>query len=77
MPVSLGPRTVAGNAALTPFIFVVYTLLPVSPGTITSTILHITKRSDMFTLLRQRRLRWVGHVYRQEGGRIPKDILYG
>ena len=42
-----------------------------------STILHITKTSDMLTLLIQRRLRWVGHVYRQEGGRIPKDILYG
>ena len=32
---------------------------------------------SMFTLLRQRRLRWLGHVYRMEGGRIPKDILYG
>ena len=32
---------------------------------------------SMFTLLRQRRLRWLGHVYRMEDGRIPKDILYG
>ena len=32
---------------------------------------------SMFTLLRQRRLRWLGHVYCMEDGRIPKDILYG
>ena len=32
---------------------------------------------SMFTLLRQRRLCWLGHVYRTEDGRIPKDILYG
>ena len=32
---------------------------------------------SMFTLLRQRRLRWLGHVRRMEDGRIPKDILYG
>ena len=31
----------------------------------------------MYTLLRQRRLRWLGHVRRMEDGRIPKDILYG
>ena len=31
----------------------------------------------MYTLLRQRRLRWLGHVRRMENGRIPKDILYG
>ena len=31
----------------------------------------------MFTLLRQRRLRWLGHINRMEGGHIPKDILYG
>ena len=33
----------------------------------------------MFTLLRQRRLRCLGHVRRMEDGRIPKvkDILYG
>ena len=32
---------------------------------------------SMFTLLRHRRLRWLGHVYRMEDGRIPKNILYG
>ena len=31
----------------------------------------------IYTLLRQRRLRWLGHVRRMEDGRIPKDILYG
>ncbi|XP_074861634.1 eukaryotic translation initiation factor 4E type 3 isoform X2 [Carettochelys insculpta] len=31
----------------------------------------------MHTLLRQRRLRWLGHVHRMNDGRIPKDILYG
>ena len=32
---------------------------------------------SMYTLLKQRRLRWLGHVRRMEDGRIPKDILYG
>ena len=32
---------------------------------------------SMYNLLRQRRLRLVGHVCRMEDGRIPKDILYG
>ena len=31
----------------------------------------------IFTLHRQRRLRWSGHVRRMEDGRVPKDILYG
>ena len=28
-------------------------------------------------MLRQHRLRWLGHVYRMEDGRIPEDILNG
>ena len=32
---------------------------------------------SMYTQLRQRRLRWLGHVHRMEDGRIPKDLLYG
>ena len=32
---------------------------------------------SVFTLLRKRRLRWLGHVYRMEDGRIPEDILCG
>ena len=31
----------------------------------------------MFTLLRQRRLRWLGHVHRMEDGRITKNTHYG
>ena len=32
---------------------------------------------SMYTLLRQRRLRWLGHIRRMEDGRNAKDILYG
>ena len=32
---------------------------------------------SMYTLLRQRRLRWLGHVHRMPEGRIPTDLLFG
>ena len=32
---------------------------------------------SLYTLLKQRRMRWQGHVTRMEDGRIPKDLLYG
>ena len=31
----------------------------------------------MYSLLRQHRMRWKGHVRRMEDGRIPKEILNG
>ena len=40
-------------------------------------VLSPVNLQSMFTLLRQRRLRWLRHVYSMEDGRIPKDILYG
>ncbi|XP_038073012.1 uncharacterized protein LOC119741333 [Patiria miniata] len=40
-------------------------------------ILELTGVNDMFTLLSARRLRWSGHVCRQEDGRLPKDIFFG
>ena len=40
-------------------------------------VLECAGLSTMFTLLRQRRLSWLGHVRRMEDGHIPKDILFG
>ena len=31
----------------------------------------------MYTLLKQRGMRWPGHVVLMDDGRIPKDLLYG
>ena len=31
----------------------------------------------MYTLLKQQRLHWPGHVVRMADGQIPKDLLYG
>ena len=32
---------------------------------------------SIYTFLRQRRLRWLGHVRWMEDGRVHKDLLYG
>ncbi|XP_071500478.1 uncharacterized protein [Diadema antillarum] len=40
-------------------------------------ILQRAGMKSMVAILRERRLRWLGHVRRMDAGRIPKDILYG
>ena len=40
-------------------------------------VLQRASLPSMFTLLKQRRLRWLGHVRRMEDVRIPKAMLYG
>ena len=40
-------------------------------------VLDRAKTTSLITILTQRRLRWLGHIYRMEDGRIPKDLLYG
>ena len=40
-------------------------------------VLQEANLPTIFTLLSQRRLRWIGHVRRMDDGRIPKDLLYG
>ena len=32
---------------------------------------------SLYTLLKQRHMRWLGHVTRMKDGLIPKDLLYG
>ena len=44
---------------------------------ILSTVLQRAGIPTMFSLLEQRRMRWLGHVCRMTDGRIPKDFLYG
>ena len=41
-----------------------------------NTVLERAGCTSMFTLLKQRRMRWLGHVVRMDDGRIPKDLLY-
>ena len=38
-------------------------------------VLPLTGLPSIFTLLRQRRLRWLGHIDCMPDGRIPKDLL--
>ena len=40
-------------------------------------VLERAEIPSMYTLLKQRRLRCLGHVVRMDDGRIPKDLFYG
>lgn len=42
-----------------------------------SEVLSQADPSSMHSILRQRRLRWLGHLHRMENKRIQKDTLYG
>ena len=42
-----------------------------------SEVLTRASAQRMFTVLSERRLRWLGHVKRMSPGRILKDLLYG
>ena len=37
-------------------------------------VLTHAENQSMFTILMQRRLRWLGHVHRIADGKIPKDL---
>ena len=41
------------------------------------TILERAGIPTLYTILKERRMRWVGHVVRMEDSRIPKSLLYG
>ena len=41
-----------------------------------NTVLERAGCTSMFTLLKQRRMRWLGHVVRMDDGRISKDLLH-
>ena len=40
-------------------------------------VLARTHSHSIFNILKSRRLRWLGHLYRMQDGRLPKDVLYG
>ena len=42
-----------------------------------TSVLERAEILSMYSLLKQRRMHWLGHVVRMEDGRIPKDLLYG
>ena len=42
-----------------------------------NTVLERAGCTSMFTLLKERRMRWLVHVVSMDDGRIPKDLLYG
>ena len=39
-------------------------------------VLSKANTTTIYVMLRERRLRWLGHVSRMNKGRIPKDLLY-
>ena len=42
-----------------------------------TSVLEKAQITSMYSLLKQRRMRWLGHIVRMESGRIPRDLLYG
>ena len=42
-----------------------------------NTVLKKAEIPSMYTLLKQKSLRWLANVVRKDDGRIPKDLLYG
>lgn len=40
-------------------------------------VLQVCKIPTLLSVIKQRRLRWLGHVQRMSDGRLPKSILYG
>ena len=40
-------------------------------------VLERAHSTSMYTMLSQRRLRWLGHVHRMDPSRLPRAVLYG